>query len=199
MNTALHFSRWGHLLVAISLVGFLASAQSASAEELQRPKKKRQSVSAQAATPMRVIVTANLPRDPAALPAWRGRQPMALDASGTPREPDEPRFVTGSYVKQRFDIYGGRATTAYNLQIAGQDDLRTGAGFLHAVNAGNFGASGGSASDVLKRISQERYVLDLRRIPAARRLTVATQLLGPVRGQQLVAEFEHWQVIHGIN
>ncbi len=201
MKTASYISRWGHLLVACSVVGllFAAAAHTASAEEqFKRPKKKsQQGASDRSVTPMRVIVTADLPRDPAALPAWHGRPPMALDSSGTPRAADEPRFVTGSYIKQRFDIYGGVATTPLNLRVSSQIDLRRG-GFLPG-GSGRVSELGASATELLDRTDQERYVLDLRKVPAGRRLEVATQLLGPERGRRLVAEFNRWQEIHRIN
>ena len=156
--------------------------------------------------PARVVVTGKLPpkesaalqKDPAAAPEWRGRAPMAQDANGTPRSPDEPRFVTGSLVKQRFNIYGNSADTASKLEIYDQNDLRRG-GF------GDLGLGApvpeSPAHPVLSpagaertaAANQRRYVLDLRKVPAARRLAVATQLLGPERGKRLVDEFNEWQ------
>ncbi len=153
---------------------------------------------ASAQEPIRVIVTGKLPpkeetlseKDPNAPPEWRGRQPMAQDASGTPRSPGEPRFLTGSLVKQRFDVYGGATTSALNLRVASRTDASHG-GFLPG-GSGAVGVSGASAAEMSERPKQERFVLDLRRVPAERRLAVATQLLGPERGQRLVDEFNAW-------
>ncbi len=139
---------------------------------------------------MRVIVTGELMREePAstALPS-RGDPLPEFDSTGTRRRPGEPRFFTGSHVRQRIERYGNATSAAYNLQIFDRNDLGTSRRF-----GGPFGPSAG---DLQARIAQERYVLDLRRVAPARRLKVATQLLGPARGQQLVAEFNRWQATH---
>lgn len=196
MKHAVHISLRNHLLLG-SLALFTACAlQPASAED-EVPLKKL----SRDQQPARVVVTGKLPpkegtlpeKDPNAPPAWRGRQPMDQDATGTVRSADEPRFVTGSYVKQRFDIFGNAAATAYNVRVADQNDLRRG-GFLGGTGVRGSMLSGGgaSASTMMERPKQERFVLDLRKVPANRRLEVATQLLGPERGQRLVDEFNAW-------
>lgn len=142
---------------------------------------------------MRVIVTGELLREEPAgtsLPT-RGDLMPAFDSTGTLRAPTEPRFITGSHVRQRIERYGNATSAAYNLQIFDRNDLRASRRF-----GGPFGASAG---DMLARYQQDRYLLDLRRVAPARRLQVATQLLGSARGKQLVAEFNRWQQIHGLN
>ncbi len=182
-----------YLLLGLFIVGFAAlSAVSAAAEE-PKPKAAKRAKQPQPAAqaeiqPMRVIVTGELLKEEPAPHTARGSDLSALDATGTPRRADEPRFVTGSLNRQQFELYGNAATTASNLRIYGRNDFRNG-----GILGGPFGAS---AAEMQARITQERYVLDLRTVPAARRLDAATRLLGPERGRQLVAEFNRWQATH---
>ena len=171
-------------IFGLVLVGVFAVGATALAEETTP------STAPPGSQVMRVIVTGELMREEpagASLPT-RGDPMPAFDATGTLRRPDEPRFLTGSHVKQRIERYGNATSAGFNLQIFDRNDLRTSRRF-----GGPFGAS---AAEMQTRFHQERYVLDLRSVAPARRMQVATQLLGPARGKQLVAEFNHWKATH---
>ena len=118
-----------------------------------------------------------------------GRISMAQDSSGTIRRPDERRMITGSFIPQKVDVYGNVTTASVNLRLYDQGDLRTGVGAAGKPGSGSFGAS---YTDTVRRVGN-RYILDLRTITPARRLEVATGLLGPERGRRLVADFDRWQ------
>lgn len=46
------------------------------------------------------------------------------DAYGNNRGPNDPQFVTGSFVKQNVNVQGNSADTASPVRIYGQGDLR---------------------------------------------------------------------------
>lgn len=174
-------------LLLLLTTGFGRMA-SAADEKLKKPQEKRPA-------PDRLVITGESDKPVGEVVLLSsvvpGRTPMAQDASGTRRRPDEPRFITGSFVPQKIEVYGNVTTASVNLRLYDQGDLRTGKGITNGPNAVAYGAS---YTDTIRRIGN-RYVLDLRTVAPERRLTVATQLLGPERGRQLVADFNRWQAI----
>ena len=136
--------------------------------------------------PARFIITAQRLSDagqPESVRLGRSRFLPAFDAYGTPRAPGEPRLATGSFIPQKFELYGNAANTATPLFIYTQGDLRSGGsgGFL----GGPFGQS---YSGQQSRLTVPRYALDLHRIPPGKRMAVLTQLIGPERAQQAMDE-----------
>lgn len=167
------------LLGISTKLGFAQTAGDRSVN-LAKPRKaeRRQA-------PERLVITAErLPDAGVPESVWLGRSRAlpAVDAYGIRRRQDEPRFVTGSLVKQRFELYGNATNLAVPVFIYTQDDLRKGtAGFL----GGPFGRS---YSDFVVSNPEPRWLLDLRRVPPEKRLAVVTQLVGPERARQAFDE-----------
>ena len=183
-----HSARYHVLVLALGL-----TATAAIAEEPKKPKATAVKV------PERFVVTdeasAAAPSDARgvrldAVP--RGRAPMALDASGTRRGPEEPRMITGSFIPQKVEVYGNVTTASVNLRLYTPGDLNTGG---NGFSRGSFGSGvrATSYTEVIERV-RSNHILDLRTVEPARRLEVATKLLGEERGRKLVADFTRWEV-----
>ncbi len=117
-----------------------------------------------------------------------------MDASGTQRKPGEARLLTGSFIKQKYELYGNVNNSALNVRTYTQGDLRMGASFSGSAKAPTAPA-GGSPEEMVERTTRH-YQLDLRKVAPERRLMVATQLLGEKRGRDFVASFNRWKAAH---
>lgn len=155
------------------------------------------------AAPDRVIVVGELPPAPEvgtttkvapSAPA-EGRELPTVDASGTPRKAGESRLLTGSFIKQKYELYGNVNNSALNVRTYTQSDLRMGAGPVSGSATVPTLPAGGSPEGMIERTTRH-YQLDLRKVAPERRLTVATQLLGEKRGRDFVTKFNRWETAH---
>lgn len=172
----------------------LASGVTAEEPGRRKPVSPRRSEA-----PTQLVITGDKPPAPApttVLPARPpGRLPMATDANGNLRRADEPRFVTGSFIKQKIELYGNQTNASVPLSVYSQGDLRKGTGLLGPIGTAGYGQSY-SDMEFVRRAEARRalpptpavHVVDLRRVPPTKRRAALIKFLGRGRARQVLAD-----------
>ena len=181
----------------------LVSASSSPAlgqDDDHRPHRSKPSAatSKTVAAAQRIVITADAPPTPMPAPVVRGRTPMARDAYGNLRRADEPRFVTGSFIPQRFTLHDNDADTATPVSIFSAGDFRKNPQYTGLFKDNVFGASYSDMEFVRRKQVQAMttaaaggstvHVVDLRGVVPEKRRAALAKLLGAKRADRAIAE-----------
>lgn len=135
--------------------------------------------------PTRFIITNDRQTDmlPASIRLGHSRFRSGFDSFGSKVAPDGPRHVSGSLLKQQFEIYGNSADTASPVSFYTPGDLSVGlrGGSLRSALDVSF-------SERQTRLMAPRYILDLRQVEPSQRMALLTRMLGPARAQRTMNE-----------
>ncbi len=135
--------------------------------------------------PTRFIITNDRQMDmlPASIRLGHSRFRSGFDSFGSSVMPDGPRHISGSLLKQQFEVYGNSADTALPVSFYSPGDLSVG------LRGGSLrSASDVSFSERQTRLMAPRYILDLRRVEPSQRMVLLTRMLGPERARRAMNE-----------
>lgn len=178
---------------------FLAASVGPTFGQAALPRSRRVAAAEPAPAPDRLVITAaDAPSPSPAAPSQAARTPMARDAYGNLRRADEPRFVTGSFIPQKFALHDNEADTATPVSIFSAGDLRKNPPYGGLFHGQSFGASYSDMEFVRRQQVRAAsppatggpvvHVVDLRGVAPEKRRAALVKLLGAKRADQAIAE-----------
>ncbi len=119
---------------------------------------------------------------PASVQFAGSRFRSGFDAYGGLAATDGPRFVSGSLLKQTFEVYGSSANTALPVSFYTLADLSAG------LSPSGLRAFDQPLPVQPTRLKSPRYILDLSRVRPENRMPLLTRILGPERARKAMSQ-----------